>query len=220
MANTTNLLKIQVEPRDRMSKGGIKSLRREGRLPASLSMKGEDSFSFIIRRDELVKAIGKHGRMAVFKLDLEGKIYPAMIKEIQYTPVTKDALHVTFQGVSLTEETKAEVVINAIGREDVQYKRLDFLQVLDTVTVTGLPEAIPNSIDIDVSKMEAGDIITIADVTFPKGIETDLEGDRVIFTVNHQRVAEVDVDEDADETTETAAEAEEAAEEKAEESEA
>ncbi len=190
MTKTTDSLKIKIQHREPMSKGGIKSLRKEGLLPASISARGEDSLSFSIKKDELMKSLSQNGRMAVFKLTLGRKVYNAMLKEVQYAPVTRECLHVTFQHIDLDVETKADVFIKPLGREDVLHKQLEFLQHLDTLPVTGLPGDIPNTIDIDVSHMEAGDNLTVADVSLPEGIATDMEPDRVIFTVSHPRIQE------------------------------
>lgn len=211
MTKTTDSLKIKILRREPMSKGGIKSLRREGFLPASISIPGEDSLSFSIKRDELMKSLSQNGRMAVFKLTLGRKVYNAMLKEVQYAPVGQECLHATFQQIDLDEETKADVAVRAIGREDVLFKKLDFLQHLDSILVSGLPNDIPNTIDVDVSHMEAGDNLTVGDVTFPPGITTEVEPERLIFTVSYPRVAEEPVaDEAAAAADEPAAEAGEA----------
>lgn len=190
MTKTKDSLRIKIERREPMSKGGIRALRRQGLLPASLSAKGEEPLAFTIRRDELMQSISQNGRLAVFKLALGRKTYNAMVKEVQYAPVTRECLHVTFQRIALDEVTKAEVQLRALGREDVLYKKLDFLQHMDSLQVQGLPNDIPNAIEVDVSAMEAGDSITVGGLRLPEGITTDAEPDRIVFTVSHPRVQE------------------------------
>ena len=102
-------LNIAIEERPSLSKGGRKQLRRDGYLPASISSKGEDSISITIRRDTLLRAIDKFGRMSVFNLKLGKKTYNCMVKEMQHAPLTQEYLHVTFQHIDLTEETTAEL---------------------------------------------------------------------------------------------------------------
>ena len=198
-------LNIAIEERPSLSKGGRKQLRRDGYLPASISSKGEDSISITIKRDTLLRAIEKFGRMSVFNLKLGKKTYNCMVKEMQHAPLTQECLHVTFQHIDLTEETTAEVAIRPIGRESVQRRRLDFLQIKDYLSIKGLPNDIPNSIDVDVTEMEAGDVLNVGDLVLPEGITTDEDSDDVVFTVSHERVAE-------EEETEEAAEGEVAVE--------
>ena len=204
MTKTNDSLKIKIQPREPMSKGEIKNLRREGFLPASISARGEDSVACSIKKDELMKSLAQNGRMSVFKLTLGRKVYNAMLKEVQYAPMSRECLHVTFQHISLDEETKADVSIRPLGKEDVLHKKFEFLQHLDTLPVVGLPNDIPNAIEVDVSQMEAGDNLMVGDIKLPEGITTDLEADRVVFTVSHPRAQEV---EEAAEGAEDAAEA-------------
>ena len=190
MAKTAASMRIKIEKREPMGKSGLKNLRKEGYLPASMSSRGEESLSFSIKQDELNRSLSKNGRMAVFKLALGRKIHTAMLREVQYAPVTRECLHVTFQRIHLDEVTRADVAIRPLGREDITRRQLEFLQHLDTLPVSGLPGDIPNHIELDVSNMEAGDSLTVGNAVLPKGITTDLEPDRVIFTVSYPRTQE------------------------------
>ena len=204
MTETSDSLRIKIEKREPMSKSGVKNLRKEGYLPASMSSKGEPSLSFSIKQDALNRSLSQNGRMAVFKLAMGRKTYNAMLREVQYAPVTRECLHVTFQRIDLDEVTKADVAIRPLGREDITHRQLEFLQHLDTLPVAGLPGDIPNYIELDVSHMQAGDSLTVGDAVLPAGITTDLEPERVIFTVSHPRTQE-EPDEAEDETAEAAA---------------
>lgn len=201
MKNTNT---IRIAAREQLSKGGIKALRREGNLPASVSIRGEDAASISLKRDELTRAIAKHGLSAVYKLTLDGKkvAYNAMVKEIQYAPVTRECLHVTFQQVSLTENTTAQVTIRILERDSVTYKGLELLQHETSMAVTGLPNDIPEVIELDVSEMEAGDQIQIKDVKLPKGTHAEDDPERLILNVSFPRVQEEEAAEEAGEAAE------------------
>lgn len=180
---------LSITLRERAGKSAVKKLRREGLLPGSMSYKGADSLSFSLSRDEFRKAVGKAGLSGIYTLKADKKTsYPAMVREVQYAPVTRELLHVTFQRVSLTEETTADIQLNVIGREDVQYAGFELLQQLETVTVRGLPTDFPPAIDVDVSQMTAGEQITVADLKVPEGLTVETEPDRLILNVSYPRV--------------------------------
>ncbi len=202
---------LGISLREPTTKGGIKQLRRDGRLPCSMSYKGTDSLSFSVSRDEFRKAINQFGMTGIYTLKLDAKTsYPAMVRDIQYAPVSREWLHITFQRVSLTEETRADIAINIIGKDDVQYAGFELLQQLETVLVRGLPTDFPPAIDIDVSQMKAGDQVTVADLALPEGLSVETEPDRLILSVSYPRVQ---AEEEAETTEEgTAAEATPAAE--------
>lgn len=198
---------LSVSPRERSSKGAIKQLRREGFLPCSMSVKGEDSLSFSVSKDEFRKALNELGMSGIYTLQVDKKsAYPAMVREIQYAPMTRDWLHVNFQRVSLTEETTAEIQLNVIGRDDVIHAGFELLQHTESVLVRGLPTHFPQAIDIDVSEMTAGDQVTAADLKLPKGLACETEPDRLLLNVSYPRVQAVE---------ETAPTAEEASAEEA-----
>lgn len=207
---------LKVEMREHQSKGTIKSLRKAGFVPGSISHKGSDAVSITLKRDELIKALQKNSLSTVFNLKVDSKnAYDVLVREIQYAPLTREMLHVTFQQISLTEETTADIEIHAVGKDGVIHRGLELLQHLGSLAVRGLPGDFPGTIDVDVSKMEAGDQVTVADLKLPKGIVSEDEPEKLILAVSHPK-AHAEAAAPA-ESAETAAEP--AAEAKAEETE-
>ena len=182
---------IKADKRTDLSSGATKRLRKAGYLPGNIYGKNMDSISVTVKKDELKKNIVKLGRAAVFKLDTEGeKIFNVMVKDIQIAPLNGDFLHVDFMQISLTEEIKADVVIRIIGREHLEAKRYLLNRAMDTILVKGLPQDIPNEIDIDVSDMEVGDSKNISDIQFPEGIVPEIEPDQLVLSVSEAKAYE------------------------------
>jgi large subunit ribosomal protein L25 len=59
---------------------------------------------------------------------------------------------------------------------------------MDKILVTGLPQDIPDSLEIDVTDLNLNDKICIGDVKFPKGIETEIEVDKIVLVINETRL--------------------------------
>ena len=196
---------IKVTKRELKTKGQMNDLRKSGILPASIYSRGEDSLNISVNRIDLLKLLSEHGKSSVLNLKLGSKSYNVMVREMQTQPLTFDCIHVTFQHVFLDEATKAEVPLQAHGLDEITRKGFEFVQQLDMIPVTGLPNEIPSDISIDVSEMEAGDTMYVRDITFPKGIVTDMEEDRVVFSVSYPRIVEVEEDEQAAEGDEEVA---------------
>ena len=209
--------KLTIVKRERSSKGDMNKLRQDGYLPGSISIKGQDAVMFSVRRDEFRRALHANSISSVYMLAFDEKTsYPAMIREIQYAPVTKDWLHVTFQFVSLTEETTAEIPFEIVGRDTVLHNGYELLQQLETLLVRGLPTDFPASIVVEVSEMEPGSQVTVADLKLPEGITAETEEDRLILAVSYARVQE-EAEAAEDETAEEEAAAEAAPEAEAQE---
>lgn len=180
-----------------------KQLRRSGYLPASICSKEVGSVSVSLKKDALTRIISKRGRSTVFTLKADdGVTYSAMLKDIQLSPVVGDYLNVIFQQVSLSEETKVDVPLRFEGRDSLDMRRLTMLQQIDVLEVRGLPNDIPNSIDIDLSNMEANDKVFVKDLNLGKGLATDVDPEQLVLSIIDPRsqIAETSDDEEAADT--------------------
>ncbi|HZK02059.1 MAG TPA: 50S ribosomal protein L25 [Anaerovoracaceae bacterium] len=195
--NNTGVL--NVETRDDTSTLANKRLRKSGYMPGNIYGKGMDSIAVSIRKDDLRKNIAKYGRSAVFEIILDGKEkYNVMVKEIQFTHVTQDLMHVDFHSISLTEETRANVPIRVVGDEMYVSKKLVLQLQRDVLPIRGLPQDVPNFIEINVEDLNPGDTIFIEDIVFPEGITSDLDETQLILSVTEAKVHD-DIDAEEDE---------------------
>lgn len=166
-------------------------LRKSGFVPGSISTKGADSVSIAVKNDEFRNIMAKNGRSAVIQLVLDDKrTFSAMVKNTKKDPRNGEYMHIDFQHVSLLEETKADVAIRIEGKDSLELQRFSYIQHMNTIAVKGLPNNIPNAIEIDVSAMKAGDNMDISDIKFPKGIVADMSMDQVVFSVSQPKTVE------------------------------
>jgi large subunit ribosomal protein L25 len=180
---------IAIEKRENLKGNAGKKLRKIGYIPGAINRKGLESVSVKIKKDELMKNIFKYGKNHLFTLDLEGQeSYAAMIKEMQHSPIKGDVLNVVFQQVSITEPIKFNLNIKIIGKEAIELKNLHFVQQMDKILVTGLPQDIPEFLEIDVTDLNLNDKICIGDIKIPKGIESEIEADKIVLVINETRL--------------------------------
>lgn len=181
---------IKVEKRGHGSTGANETLRKTGFLPANICGKDIGAISIAVNKDELRKKMTKFGRNAVFKLEVAGdKTYTVMTNEIQSHSV-KGVVHVDFQQISLSEEVKTDVLIKIVGKEAIEAQRLILIHHMDTITVKGLPQSIPDSIEVDVTELKLGKHISIGDIKFPKGILCESDPDTIVATVIESKMQE------------------------------
>ena len=189
---------VNYQERQNSNKGDKAVLRKEGFLLGNVSRRGLSSVSIAIKKDELRKTLKTYGRNAVIKLTSSGsEEYTVMLKEIQITPVTNEVQHVDFQQVSLTEEVKSDVALDFKGADLLEGKRLLLNRHLEVVPVSGYPQDIPDTITIDVSNLEAGDNVLISELTYPKNITPELDGEQIVISISEHKVQEVVESEDA-----------------------
>jgi len=192
---------IKAERRENISSRANRRLRKAGYLTASICGKEMKPVSLKVKRDELRRVIARHGRSSLFNIDLgAGETYTAMVKDIQYSPVTIEPLDVEFQKVSLSEEIKVNLEVKIAGKEAIENKRLILVQQINEIPVKGLPQDMPDYIEVDVSDLNLGDKISVGDIKYPKGIEPEMEKDQIVLSITASsiNVADEEVQEEAE----------------------
>lgn len=178
---------MKIEKRREANSRASRRLRKTGYLPGIICGKGSESLPIKMKEEEFRRNLLKYGRNYVFNLDLPGEKkhnVNVLVKEIQYAPISGKILNVDFQKISLTEEVKLDLGIRIIGREALDSKKLILIRQMDTIPVKGLPQDIPDNVEIDVSGLDEGESISIKDLNLPKGISVDLEEDQTVLSVN------------------------------------
>lgn len=183
---------IRIEKRVDMNSRVNRRLRKNGFLPGIILGKGMDSIPVLVGKEELKSKLLKHGRNAVYQLDLpKDKTYTVLVKEIQNS-YRGDYIHVDFQTISFAEEVRADVAIKLIGKELLEAKRLMVMQQIDTIAVKGLPQNVPDVIEIDITKMQGGESIDIGNINFPEGIVSEADPEQIVVAINEARTQNIE----------------------------
>ncbi len=156
--------------RGERGKGAARKARAAGRIPAVLYGRGAEAIPVAIESRDFELAMRKHkGGNPIVGLTVEGSEYTALIRDVQYDPVTRGIIHLDFQRISLTETVEVDVAVRltglAVGVKDAG----GILEpILRDVKVRCLPTAIPSAIEVDVSALNIGDSIHVRDIVAPE----------------------------------------------------
>ncbi len=163
---------LQAERREVRGKK-VKALRRMGKLPAVMFGHKLESTPIALDMRSASKILGGVGSSTLVTLQLDGKEYPALVRERQYEVLHRNLLHVDFQVVSLTETVRAEVAV-ILGDEDapaVKNYGAMIIQGVESLEVEGLPQDLPERIIVDISTLEKiGDSILVRDLPVPESV--------------------------------------------------
>lgn len=188
---------LKVEVRKEVSKKENKRFQSNGYIIGIINQKGMDSIPVAVKKEEFRRVLKENGRNAILELqDSDKNSYDVMVKTIELSPMKFEYYHIDFQKVSLTEEIKVEVVLRFIGTDFLKPKRLILNRQMDTIHVTGLPQNIPDSIEIDVTNSENGDSIYVSNLTFGEGISTDVDPAQLIASITETKIAVEEPEED------------------------
>ncbi|WP_213335249.1 50S ribosomal protein L25/general stress protein Ctc [Enterococcus casseliflavus] len=197
MSVSLEVTKREVRPRSLRNK-----LRHEGKVPAIVNGYKVESTPIAVNAAELEKILRENGLNTVITISLEGKKVNTLIKEYQSDTFTRNLTHVEFLSVDMNEETEVEAEVTLIG-ESAGVKAGGVLaQNLYTVVVSATPDKLPERVEIDVTSLEIGDSLTVADLlkNDEYTIVTDPE-EQIVAVTEPQEISE---DEEAGEAAEPA----------------
>jgi len=162
---------FKVQKRDMDKKA--KQVRREGFVTGNLFGKDIDgSIPLVIERKEAEKIQRECLKGTQLYLELDGKKYDVLLKELDYDPLKNQILEIDFQSLVKGEKvhTVAEIVLQ--NKDKVAAGLLE--QLLKEISYKAVPEAIIDKIDIDCSKLKLGDTLTVADLDIAKNKEIEI----------------------------------------------
>jgi large subunit ribosomal protein L25 len=179
---------LSISRRDGTGKSIARRLRRQGRVPAILYGGAEPLLISANPRDVLRLIHGHAGTTQLLNLTFEGNgggNRMAIIRDMQFDPVTEDLLHVDLQEVSMDRAITVTVAVRAVGEASGVKNQLGILNlVLHELQISCLPGQIPEHIDADVSALEIGDVLTVAQLTPPQGVRILNDTGQAVATVS------------------------------------
>jgi large subunit ribosomal protein L25 len=156
---------LKTIPREEFGTRTTRNLRRQGRIPVSLSGENKSALLLSIDEHEFLSARRKHEH--VFTLAFpDGGSDSAMVRELQWDPLGDSILHVEFRRVDLTRETEAQVALEFTGHP----KGGVLNHLVAHVTVAAIPSKIPDLIEVKVDAMELGHPLFARDLKLPEGV--------------------------------------------------
>jgi large subunit ribosomal protein L25 len=192
-------------------------LRATGKVPGVVYGRGTEPRAVSVDWRELRSVLTtEQGVNALLTLDLGGRRTKAIVKDLPRHPVRRDVLHVDFLEVDPDKPVDTEVTIVLEGEpEKVTREQGVVEQVLNALVVTGKPADIPGNLAVDVSDLEIGHTITVADLDLPAGLTTEADPEETVVTAKVTSLALAEEGEEEGEEGE-AAEGAEGAEAQAE----
>ena len=182
---------LNVEVREQTGTGGARETRRSGKVPGVLYGGDKDPVAIAVKSNEFRKALytGKLlGHLVTLKYGSETQ--PVIAKAIDMHPVTDEPWHFDLYRVDEHQQIKIEVPVHFSNQEDSPgLKRGGSLNIAHhTVTVSCHADEIPEEIVVDVTGLEIGDSVRVADLKLPGKVQAALDGDVVVASIAAAKV--------------------------------
>ncbi|WP_008310028.1 50S ribosomal protein L25/general stress protein Ctc [Leptolyngbya sp. PCC 6406] len=172
-----------------------KALRRAGLMPAVLyGHNGADSVDLTLNTKEAETLVKKASinntliNLSIPDLPWTGK---ALLREVQAHPWKKLVYHISFFSIAAQDSVEVVVPVHYVG---IPYGVSQDGGVLDTVlndlAIRCAPNAIPETLDVDVSALNVGDSLHISDLVLPPGVLAVAETNQLVASVLGRAKAE------------------------------
>jgi len=176
-------IKLKAQNREK----GIKAsgLRAKRIIPAILYNHGKTDHIQVDEK-EFTRLVYVQGisESTLISLDVEGKEEIAFIKDYQIHPVTDAILHVDFFRITYGEKIKTNVPIHLEGKPKGVKEGGVIETFLHEIEIETLPKDLKDSIKVDISHLELGDSLHLADLIIPEGNTIVTEGNPTICQVS------------------------------------
>lgn len=172
--------------RDAFGKKAAKSVRSENAIPCVI-YGGESTIHFSVTKDAVRKLIYTP-LVQLVDLSIDGTAYKAIIKDIQFHPVTDEILHIDFYQIFEEKPVAIEVPIVLEGLSEGVKQGGKLSQGLRKLKIKGLYTNFPQTLTVDVSNLGLGKSILAGTLSF-ENIEILTPKTSVIATVKLTRAA-------------------------------
>ena len=165
--------------RTEFGKGAARRARRAQMVPGVVYGHGETTHLDLPEHDLFL--IVRGNKNALVELKIDGTSQLALVKDVQRHPVKRNLLHVDFLAVKAGEQVDVEDAIVVVGEaapgttHNVEEH---------TVTVKAPATDIPESIEVDVTGLEAGTVVRVSDLVLPANVECELEAEQDVVIIS------------------------------------
>ena len=192
MAKTVN---IRVNERKTAGKGAARAERRAGLIPGVIYGEKKEPVMFSISALDLDAQLRQSGFWTrQFEIEVGKNKYHAICQDIQTHPITDRPIHIDFLRVSANTELQIEVPVmyeNELAAPGLKNGGV-LNAIYRSIEVMCKPKDIPETLFVDLTGLEMGDVVKLGDVKFPAGVKPVEDLDTTIAAIAAPAVEEVE----------------------------
>lgn len=190
-----DLIELKTKIRTTTGNGPARRLRMSGQIPAVLYGQKTEPVLLSVNKSDLEQVFKKGGigqviLNLVIQKNGETTTRPAMIKELQTHPLSRNFIHIDFYEIKMDQKITAKIPVVTTGRaKGVELGGM--LQIIRReLEVECLPLAVPESIEIDISDLDIGDSIHVGQIRVEGEIEFLEDDNYTVVTILSPKMEE------------------------------
>lgn len=187
-------MNITAEKRGPQTKGERKQRIRQGFIPGSVYGKGLEPMDVEVSSKSIAAILSAEAGMnTIIDLAIAGdaKTHTVLVDSLERNPITRNFVAIGFHQVKKGDKVTAQIPIQIIGSpEGVDTGVLVLEQAMEAITVHAQPADLPAHLDVDVSHLQAGEVLRVADLPHNPSVEFTSAEDLAIVSLHYSRTAE------------------------------
>ena len=155
-------VKLSGSPRANVGKVDAKAIRLKGHVPCVI-YGGKEQIHF--HADERAfKPVIFTPNAHIVEIDLDGKIYKTVLQETQYHKINDKLIHADFLEIVDGKPVTANIPVVLTGQSEGVKKGGKLVLKVRKLKARGIADKLPDSIEINISKLDIGDSIAVGDI--------------------------------------------------------
>lgn len=151
--------------RSDLGKKGAKDIRRNELTPCNLYGNGGNVNFTVVEKD--LKDILYTPNAYIIDLNIDGKSEKAVIREVQFHPVTDEVLHIDFFRVTEDKPVVIEIPVKLNGSSEGVKQGGKLSLTTRKIKVSALVKDLPDTLDIDITNLGLGKTVMVGELDYP-----------------------------------------------------
>jgi large subunit ribosomal protein L25 len=168
-----SIISLEIQARDNSGTGAARAVRRQGFIPAVVYGNDQAPVNVSVEARLIAKELKTPGILSrLYAIKVANKDERVLIRDIQFHPVSDRPVHIDFMRISKDGKVTVDVAVHLINEDKCPGLREGGIANLlhHSMQISCSPEAIPTSIDIDLSGVALGSHVYLEDVKLPEGV--------------------------------------------------
>lgn len=174
---------LQAKERKELRHSALKKIRDNGGIPAVIYGATVDSKPVFVSSIDLTKTIRAVGRNGVISLDVDGSKQDVVLTDFQEDFIKKEIIHVDFLAVSKSSKINVDVRLVLVGEAAGVKDGGVLQQPVHELSITSTPDNIPQQIEADITNLQVGETLTIADILYQGSFTINHEAEEVVASI-------------------------------------
>lgn len=173
-------MKVVAFKRELQGSGASRRLRNSGQTPGIIYGGTEAPVTISLDHNALYHALKKEAfHSSILDLEIDGKVQKVLLRDFQVHAFKQLVLHADFQRVTASEKLHVKVALHFVNAEvspAVKLHGATISHVLNEIEIECLPADLPEFITVDLTNVDVGTSVHVADLALPKGVTAVTHG--------------------------------------------